>query len=135
MTNFAITHPDVLYALAAAGHKATILVADARYAASTATGPNATVVHLNLSHGAPTIQHVIALLAASVPIENVTLMRATEEHEKDQQAFRAELALDAPTHFLDRESFYAAARSQNLALCIVTGDQRKFGNVLLTVGS
>jgi L-fucose mutarotase len=38
------------------------------------------------------------------------------------------------TEFVDRFGFYALARSENLALCIVTGDSRRFANALLTVG-
>jgi L-fucose mutarotase len=33
-----------------------------------------------------------------------------------------------------RAEFYALARDPNLALCIVTGDTRRFCNALLTVG-
>jgi L-fucose mutarotase len=38
------------------------------------------------------------------------------------------------TEFVDRFGFYDLARSENLALCIVTGDSRRFANALLTVG-
>jgi L-fucose mutarotase len=36
--------------------------------------------------------------------------------------------------FIGRFGFYALARSENLALCIVTGDSQRFANALLTVG-
>jgi L-fucose mutarotase len=36
--------------------------------------------------------------------------------------------------FVDRFRFYDLARSPDLALCIVTGDSRRFANVLLTLG-
>jgi L-fucose mutarotase len=65
-----IIHPHVLAALAAAGHRSTVLICDAHYAASTAIGPNATVVHLNITAGSPTIPDVLEPLLRTVAVEH-----------------------------------------------------------------
>jgi L-fucose mutarotase len=51
-----------------------------------------------------------------------------------QEEARALIGADAPCRLVTRAEFYALARDPNLGLCIVTGDTRRFGNVLLTVG-
>ena len=44
------------------------------------------------------------------------------------------LGAEIPHRTVAREEFYALARSEDLVLCIVTGDTRRFANTLLTVG-
>jgi L-fucose mutarotase len=39
-----------------------------------------------------------------------------------------------PAQRLDRFAFYAAARSEDVALVIATGERRVYANVLLTLG-
>ena len=135
MINGTIIHPKILHGLASAGHRSTILVTDAHYAAQTAVGPNATVVLLNLEPGTPTITRVVELLTGYVPVEKYTTMGTPDpEFDEVQQEMATMLGSTAAHAMLDREGFYAAARSADLALCIVTGDTRRFGNVLLTVG-
>ena len=46
-----LPHPEILQALAGAGHGALVLIADGHYPASTATGDRARTVHLNLAPG------------------------------------------------------------------------------------
>ena len=130
-----ITHPAILSALAGAGHLSTILVSDANYAASTTVGPNAVLVYLNLEAGTPSIPHVVELVAKTIPIERRVSM-ATPEPAFDavQNEVGKVLGPGIPHDTMSREEFYAAARSENLALRIVSGDVRRFGNTLLTVG-
>lgn len=130
-----ITHPIILSALAGAGHLSKILISDANFSAATTIGPNAVLVHLNLEAGRPCIPHVAALVAEVVPIEKRASMTTPEpvfDSVKNQVGHL--LGSDIPHEVMDRPAFYAAARSQDLALCIVTGDVRRFGNTLLTVG-
>jgi L-fucose mutarotase len=135
MINGRIIHPTIIAALAAAGHRSTVLITDAHYAASTGVGHNATLVHLNLEAGTPTIPRVVELVAATVPVERCTTMHNPEpDHGGVQAEVATILGAAVPHDELSREDFYAAARSDDLALCVVTGDTRRFGNVLLTVG-
>jgi L-fucose mutarotase len=130
-----ILHPRILAALASAGHKSTVLISDAFYAAATATGSNAEIVHLNLERGTPTITRVVELVSSVIAVEKRTTMRATVSgFDEVQDEVTAILGAEVLREDLDRESFYAAVRMDDLALCIVTGDTRRFGNVLLTVG-
>jgi L-fucose mutarotase len=136
MLNTPIIHPGILASLASAGHKSTILVADGYFAASTTTGPNADRVYLNLEPGSPTVTRVIELLAKMVPIEHWAGMKVPEDVSDEVQAEVAhELGDSIPREQLERGDFYSRARSVDLALCIITGDTRRFANVLLTVGS
>ena len=48
MINGDLTHPDVLAALARAGHSSKVLVADAHFPSSTLLGPHVPVVRLKI---------------------------------------------------------------------------------------
>jgi L-fucose mutarotase len=39
-----------------------------------------------------------------------------------------------PLQSLERLEFYAACREPDLAVCVVTGDNRLYANILLTIG-
>ena len=135
MIKTAITHPDVLRALAAAGHKSTVLLADAHYATSTATGANATIVHLNLTPGTPTIPDVLAAVLKTVVVEHATQIQPSPDALPSAIQESVDKALDAVSvERVERDAFYALARSHDLALAIVTGDTSRFGNVLLRLG-
>jgi len=43
---YRLTHPEILAALASAGHGSTVLLADGHYPAATAAGPHAITVAL-----------------------------------------------------------------------------------------
>lgn len=131
-----LIHPDILRGLAGAGHGSTVLVCDAHYPAGTATGPNADVVHLNLEAMRPTVPEVLAVLLDTVHVETVTLMEPSADALPSavQQEVGALLPDGVASELVDRFDFYRLARSEDLALVVVTGDTRRFGNVLLTVG-
>ena len=135
MINGRIIHPPLLAALAAAGHCSTILVADAHYSVATAVGPRATIVHLNLTVGTPLVTDVVELLAEAVPIERRTTMRTPAGARSEvQEAVSRALGSEIEHVEVERDVFYDLARREDLALCIVAGDARRFANVLLTVG-
>lgn len=131
-----LTHPRIISALAAAGHGATVLIADGHYSAATAVGPNAETVHLNLQPDFPSVPQVLAAVLGTVHIEKLT--RITPAEDATPCLVHTEIDGLMPegteTEFVDRYEFYELARSQNLALCVVTGDSRRFANALLTVG-
>ena len=60
-----LLHPGILAALAGAGHGSLVLVADANYPATTTRGPNAAVVHLNLTPGVVDAVTVVAALVGA----------------------------------------------------------------------
>lgn len=130
-----LLHPGILEALAGAGHGGRVLVADGHYPASTATGPRARTVHLNLAPGLLDATTVLDALLTALPVESAHVMVPPEgEPEPPAVAeYRARLA-PAPVSALDRFAFYDAARSPDLALAIVTADLRTYANLLLTIG-
>lgn len=131
-----LTHPEILSSLAGAGHGSTVLITDGHYAATTATGPNARIVHLNLQAGTPTVPEVLEVVLETIAVERAIRISPSPDampclvHDEIDRLLPATVITD----FFEKSDFYALARSQNLALCIVTGDSRRFANVLLTVG-
>ena len=63
-----LIHPEILAALAAAGHGSQVLVSDGNFPHATATPPAARRVYLNLSPGRVTVTEVLEALAASRPL-------------------------------------------------------------------
>jgi len=130
-----LLHPDILRALAVAGHGARVLIADGNFPCSTETPPSATKVYLNLRRGLVTVVDVLETLVATIPIESAFIMETPDAqvvpiHEK----FRALLPETAPLHAKKRHDFYAEARLPATTLVIATGEERRFANILLTIG-
>lgn len=130
-----LLHPKILAALAGAGHGSRILLADGHYPASTAVGRQASTVHLNLTPGVLDVSAVLDVLLRTIPIEAAAVMvpPATDPEPEAIREYRGRLA-SVPIEELDRFAFYARARSDDLALAIVTADVRTYANLLLTIG-
>jgi L-fucose mutarotase len=131
---YRLTHPEIIGALAAAGHGSTVLLADSNYPHATAVGPKATVVHLNLQPGQVPVDDILECLLEAVPIEAAHLMRPDDGHEPPVFTRFRELIAPVEPALLSRADFYAAARGPDLALAVASGDQRLYANILLTVG-
>jgi len=131
-----LIHPVIIGTLAGAGHGSTVLITDGHYPARTAVGPNSTTVHLNLEAGVPKGPAVLRLLLETVPVERITRIRPAADSlpSQVQDEMDAVVAGQVETESVDRFAFYGLARLPDLALCIVTGDTRRFANVLLTLG-
>jgi L-fucose mutarotase len=112
-----------------------VLLADGHYPASTATGGRARTVHLNLAPGLLDVTTVAKVLLRALPVEaaHVMIPPAGSPEPPAVTEYRALLA-PVPVEPLDRFAFYEAARSDDLALAIVTGDVRTYANLLLTIG-
>lgn len=129
-----LIHPEILGALAAAGHGAKILIADANYPASTVLGDNAELVYLNLAPGKPTVTEVLDILLTAIRVEEAGVMDPESDREpRVFQEFRS-LMPDLPLTRYSRFEFYEDASGPDTCLQIVTGDQRLYANVLLTIG-
>lgn len=131
-----LTHPQILETLAAAGHGSLVLIADGNFPALTAPHPGARRVYLNLRPGLVKATDILATLRLILPIERAVLM---DPDDGAASAVHTELIglldPDTPVAHLLRADFYAATRSDDLALVIVSGDERWYGNILLTIGS
>ncbi len=129
-----LIHPDILEALAAAGHGSKILIADGNYPASTMVGDNAALVYLNLAPGLPTVTDVLRVLLTAVPIEDAAVMEPSDGPEPAIfDEFRS-LLPNLPLNTYDRFTFYEEASGPDTCLQIVTGEQRIYANLLLTIG-
>ncbi len=129
-----LIHPEILEALAAAGHGSKILIADGNYPASTMLGDNASLVYLNLAPGMPTVTDVLRVLLTAVPIEDAAVMEPAEGPEPTIfDEFRAQMPGLQLTGY-DRFTFYEEASGPDTCLQIITGEQRIYANLLLTIG-
>ncbi|WP_082530458.1 RbsD/FucU domain-containing protein [Aeromicrobium sp. Root344] len=130
-----LIHPQLLAAVARAGHGAHVLVLDGHYPASTAVQERAELVHLNLAPGLLDTSTVLRVLLTAMTVESAAVM-VPPAGEDQPQAVTQHLA-DLPgieVDRLDRWAFYEIARSRDVALAVVTGDVRTYANLLLTVG-
>jgi len=146
MLRYPLLHPGLIGALAAAGHGARVLLADANYPHSTGVRAGAERVHLNLRPGLLTVDQVLEVLLDAVPVESATVMLPAGvdgdvlgpgAEVAAHVGYRAALAASAPGatwQGLDRFAFYAAARADDVALLVATGDERVYANLLLTIG-
>ena len=140
-----LIHPEILGALARAGHGSKVLIADGNYPFSTKLGPRAELVHLNLTPGLLTATQVLETLATAIPVESAAVMATAKEGPYAQERepeiwsdFRGILSAatgrDVELEEIERFQFYDAAGSPDVALTIATAEQRIYANVLLTIG-
>jgi L-fucose mutarotase len=147
MLKFPITHPQILAALGRAGHGSKILIADGNYPFSTKLGPKAELVCLNLRPGMVTVTDVLEVLAQCVQVESAAVMQPAKTGpyavKADPDIFKAFVEILTPhqpsgkpikLQRLERFKFYDAASAPDVCLTIATGEQRIFGNLLLTIG-
>jgi len=144
MMRTALLHPQLLAALAGAGHGSQVLIADANYPASTARGPQAQVVHLNLVPGVVDAVTVLRALCAAVPVEEARVMAPNTEgpyamdHDPEiWDEFRDVLRrAGAPADLgqVERMAFYEEASGRDVALTVVSGETRLYANLLLRLG-
>jgi L-fucose mutarotase len=136
MLRTALIHPQILEALGAAGHGSLVLISDSNFPSLTAPLREARRVYLNLRPGMVTVTDVLKTLIKVAPIERAVLMAPDGGGTPPVQAevislLGAGIVIDT----VARHQFYAATRTDDLALVIVTGDERWYANVLLTIGS
>ena len=135
MIDAKLIHPQILSALGAAGHGATILVPDGNYPVATNAHPRAQRVYLNLAPGIVTVTDVLAAIMTVTPIEAAQVMRRDDGAEPSiYEDFRRMLPEDVELEALERFAFYDAAKQDSCCLVIATGEQRIYANILLTIG-
>ena len=144
MLKHRLIHPKINEVLGRAGHHGKILIADGNYPASSAIGPNAELVSLNLMPGVVTCTQVLQAVMSAIPIERVNTMMyertgpyaLTEdppvwaEYRREFKAAGAELDLIP----IEKWDFYKAVSTPDHILTIQTADQQRFANLLLTIG-
>src|SRR5665647_2392156 len=91
-----LTHPTLLAALAAAGHGSKVLIADSNYPHATAHGPNAQVVHLNLSRGLVNGPDVLTAITSVIKVESAAVMAPGTDLLPVHEEYRQLLGADVP---------------------------------------
>lgn len=139
-----LIHPEISAIVARAGHSSKILIADGNYPASSAIGPGASLVSLNLAPGLLSVSQVFKVLLNSVPIEAVNTMGMPEDDPykldedppawNDYRQILTEVKSSIELAPINRWEFYDAVASRDHVLTIQTGDQALWANLLLTVG-
>ena len=130
-----IIHPPLLSALAKAGHKAQILIADANYSFVTNSNPQADIVYLNFAANMIPSTDVLRGVSKMISIEQATMMAWPDDFENTiHQSYVDILPEATPMAYVERADFYAAVKSPDTLLVIATGETRRFANLLLTVG-
>lgn len=139
-----LLHPFILKALARAGHSSQVLITDANFPHSTKCGPNSELVYLNLAPGMVSAPEVLKALVPYIPIEAATVMAPLKsgpykmDHDPEiwSEFTRILAGTDCQGELqrIERLAFYEAASASDVCLTIATGEQRIYGNILLTIG-
>lgn len=134
MLKTTLLHPEILHALASAGHGSRVLISDGNYPHVTASPPAAAKVFLNLAPGVLNITDVLRVLVEAIPIEAAHVMALPDDSEPPVWNEYRALLPENPLEIMERFAFYDAARQPDIALLIATADQRRCANLLLTIG-
>jgi L-fucose mutarotase len=144
MLKTSLLHPDILQAIARAGHGSKVLISDGNFPHATVKGQNAKLVFLNLAPGVVNVTNVLRTLVTVIPIEAAEVMRPNKDGpyamDKEPSIFKEFQSQLADTDCrgtlqpLERFKFDEASSSPNVCLTIATGEQRIYANLLLTIG-
>ena len=130
-----LLHPEILSALAASGHFSQVLVADGNFPVAGNRGPNARIVHLNLTPGTLDAITVLHALLEAVPVQAATVMEPPADFKPPiHELYRQILGKDVAWTQMERWAFYEKIASPRTTLMIATGEQRRFANLLLEIG-
>eukprot|EP01112_Ceratiomyxa_fruticulosa_P013642 TRINITY_DN3848_c0_g1_i1.p1 TRINITY_DN3848_c0_g1~~TRINITY_DN3848_c0_g1_i1.p1 ORF type:complete len:143 (-),score=33.24 TRINITY_DN3848_c0_g1_i1:28-456(-) len=134
MLTLPILHPDILRALASAGHGSKVLITDGNFPHSTGSNPNAVHVYLNLAPGVLNVTEVLKVISQAIPVEEVEVMATADGSEPPIWTEFRTILHDMKLNPLERFTFYEAAKKVDVALVIATGEQRVYANIMLTIG-
>jgi L-fucose mutarotase len=135
MINYTLVHPEILAALASAGHGAQIAICDANFATAVRAPERARVVYLNLAPDLLTVTQILEVVLQTIPVEKVAAMAAPPEIGSEvQDQVRACVGDGVAFELLEKPEFYALVGSELTALLIASADTRRFSNLVLTIG-
>ena len=129
-----LLQPQILAALARAGHGSRVLISDGNYPHSTGSNPQAAKVYLNLAPGLVSVAQVLQALISVVPIEAAYVMQPYDGIPPPVWQEFGRLLPAISLEPLERFAFYAAGQSPDVCLTIATGETRQWANLLLTIG-
>jgi L-fucose mutarotase len=140
-----VLHPEILAALASAGHLGKVLISDGNYPHNSAPNTRAKIVWANFTPGVVDAVTILRLIAELVPIEEVAVMApakkgmyAMKNDPPIWSDFRK--VLDQKSDFrgeftkLQKPQFNELARDPHTCLVIATAETQIWANVLVTIG-
>lgn len=129
-----LLHPDILRALAGAGHGSQVLIADGNYPASTGSPQTAAHVYLNLAPGLVTATDALKAIASAIPVEAAHVMATADGSIPPIFAEFTDILGGMTLEPVERFAFYGKASEPSTCLVVATGEQRVYANILLTIG-
>lgn len=135
MINYTLLHPEILSALASAGHGARIAICDANFAVHVRAPERARIVYLNLAPDMLTVTQILRVILETVPVEKIIAMAPPPDLPAGVlQEVKSCIEASAELELLDKADFYAMVKSEMTTLLIASADTRRFANLLLTIG-
>ena len=145
MLKTGITHPEILEALGSAGHLSKVLISDGNFPHRTVPGKNCKFVYANFMPGVLDATTILRGIASVIPIETVHVMAPETEgaYAMDHdppiwESYRKVLAedsdFDGELTAVTKPECNDLCRDDHVCLCIATGEQGLFANILLTIG-
>lgn len=134
MIKYALTNPQILSALASNGHGSKIIITDGNFPVGTATPGSCQKVYLNLCKDVPTVLQVLEMIAATIAVESAIIMIPPNGQAHPIHGEFRKLLGEIKFTELPRLDFYAASKEEEVFLAIVTGDIRRFANIILSMG-
>ena len=129
-----VIHPTIMEALARSGHFAQVVIADGNLPVGAMTGPNSTTVHLNFKPGLLDAITVLEGILEVCPVQGAIVMAKPAEANAEIHDAYKKLLGQVTWDEMERWAFYDKIRDPNTTLIIQTGEQRRFANLILTVG-
>ena len=129
-----LLHPEVLSALASAGHGSRVLIADGNFPTANPTAGSARRVYLNFAPRPVSATDVLGVLVEVVNVEAATAMEPPTRVETSILAEFRQLLGEVPITVSRRTEFYELSQGKELALVVATGETRIYANLLLTIG-
>lgn len=144
MLKHTLIHPEISRVLGRAGHHARILIADGNYPASTAIGPRAELVSMNLMPGVISCPQALEAVLSAIPVEAAYTMdyertgpyalAADPPVWADYRRLIQNAGLALPLQPVEKWDFYKHVAHPDHVLTIQTADQQRYANLLLHVG-
>ena len=129
-----VIHPTIMEVLARSGHFAQVVIADGNLPVAAMTGPNSTTVHLNFKPGLLDAVSVLEGILEVCPVQGAIVMEKPAEANAEIHDTYKKLLGEVTWDEMERWAFYDKIRNPNTTLIIQTGEQRRFANLILTVG-
>ncbi|WP_133469614.1 RbsD/FucU domain-containing protein [Paraglaciecola marina] len=129
-----VIHPTIMEALGRSGHFSQVVIADGNLPVGAMNGPNSSTVHLNFRPGLLDALTVLEGILEVCPIQGAIVMeKPPEANAEIHQSYKVLLG-DVAWDEMERWAFYDKIREPATVLIIQTGEQRRFANLILTVG-